>query len=90
MTAAILTKHQSQGAKILEHIRRNPGCGVHDLYRYSNASWARIRECTTSEEEVIPSAKYDGVGWCFTERLERHYVMRNGRRHVTYYVRKIK
>jgi hypothetical protein len=84
MTAAILTKKQTQAQKILDHIRKNPGCSNRGLFQYSNAPWARIYEYTSASDVVWMG----DTAW--KEKIERVYVMRNGRRHVTYFMRKIK
>jgi hypothetical protein len=89
MTAAILTKKQTQAQRILNYIRSNPGCGNRELFLFSNSPWSRIYEYTFSSGgiRVMPDGRETMVP---KEMVERRYVMRNGRRHVTYYVRKIK
>ena len=72
-------KKQTQAQKIIEYIIEHPGCGNHELFKFSNAPWARISEATD---------QFDYIKWNPAWYVSREYVFKDGRDHVTYYVKR--
>ena len=67
----------SQGARMIEHLRRHPiGATIHELQRYGNYPWKRLREATTIDLFVRSTFEQGKP----TERLVLLNGVRNGKK----------